>query len=164
VEPINPCATNTPRRTPPFRQQNFGRRKTTGSTYTQGKTIGGASSGSISQVFTPCEGSSSTFKMERHDPTIRLPQFKGEVSEDPENHLFICENIWEVKQIIDEDTKLAQLYIPLRDRALDWYKILAMNSLPGTTKMIGEIKKFLINEFQKPSSKDQYMNEMIEIR
>ena len=29
VEPINPCATNTPRRTPPFRQPNFGRRKTT---------------------------------------------------------------------------------------------------------------------------------------
>jgi hypothetical protein len=34
VEPINPCATNTPRRKPPFRKPNFGRRKTTGSTYT----------------------------------------------------------------------------------------------------------------------------------
>jgi hypothetical protein len=53
VEPINPCATNTPRRTPPFRQPNFGRRKTTGSTSTQGTTTGGASSGSISQVSTP---------------------------------------------------------------------------------------------------------------
>jgi hypothetical protein len=29
VEPINPCMTNTPKRTPPFRQPNFGRRKTT---------------------------------------------------------------------------------------------------------------------------------------
>jgi hypothetical protein len=29
VEPINPCVTNTTRRTPPFRQPNFGRRKTT---------------------------------------------------------------------------------------------------------------------------------------
>jgi hypothetical protein len=29
VEPINPCATNTPKRTPSFRQLNFGRRKTT---------------------------------------------------------------------------------------------------------------------------------------
>jgi hypothetical protein len=27
VEPINPCATNTPKRTPPFRQPNFERRK-----------------------------------------------------------------------------------------------------------------------------------------
>jgi hypothetical protein len=29
VEPISPCATNTPRRTTPFRKFNFGRRKTT---------------------------------------------------------------------------------------------------------------------------------------
>jgi hypothetical protein len=35
--------------------------------------------------------------MERHDPTIILPEFKGEVSEDPEKHLFICEKIWEEK-------------------------------------------------------------------
>jgi hypothetical protein len=27
VEPINPCATNTPKITPPFRQLNFGRKK-----------------------------------------------------------------------------------------------------------------------------------------
>ena len=39
VEPINPCATNTPRRTPPFRQSNL-RRKTTESTSIQGETIG----------------------------------------------------------------------------------------------------------------------------
>jgi hypothetical protein len=42
-----------------------------------------------------------------HDPTIRLHKFKGEASEDHEKHLFICENILEVKQIIDEYTKLA---------------------------------------------------------
>jgi hypothetical protein len=86
------------------------------------------------------------------------------VSEDPEKHLFICENIWEVKQIIDEDTKLAQLAITLRDRALDWYMSLATNNPPWSTNTIVDIKKLLINEFQKPSSKDQYMNEMIEIR
>jgi hypothetical protein len=34
LEPINPCATNTPRRTPRFRQPNFRRRKTKGSTST----------------------------------------------------------------------------------------------------------------------------------
>jgi hypothetical protein len=52
----------------------------------------------------------------------------------------------------------------LKYRALDWYMSLATNSLPRTTKMIGDIKKLLINEFQKPISKDQYMNEMIDIR
>jgi hypothetical protein len=121
VEPINPCTTNTPIRTPPFRQPNFGRRKTARSTSTQGISTGGASSGSISQVSTPCGGSSSTFWMAGHDPTIRLPEFNGEALEDPEKHLFICENIWEAKQITDEDTKHAQLAITLRDRTLDWY-------------------------------------------
>jgi hypothetical protein len=97
VEPINPCMTNTPKRTPPFRQLNFGIRETTRSTSTQGKTTGGASSRSIIQVSTLRKGSSSTFRMAGHDPTIRLPEFKGEASEDPEKHLFICEKIWEVK-------------------------------------------------------------------
>jgi hypothetical protein len=41
---------------------------------------------------------------------------------------------------------------------------LGENSLPRTTRMIVDIKKLLINEFQKPSSEDQYMNEMIEIK
>ena len=107
VEPINPCATNTPRRTPPFRQLNFRRRKTTGSTSTQGTTTRGSSSRSSSQISTLCIGSSSTFRMAGHDPTIRLPEFKGEASEDVEKHLFIYEKIWEENQITDEDTKLA---------------------------------------------------------
>jgi hypothetical protein len=74
VEPITPCATSTPERTPPFRQPNFSGRKTTGSTSKQRATTGGASSGSSSQISTPRGGSSSSqFKMERHDPTIGLP-------------------------------------------------------------------------------------------
>jgi hypothetical protein len=42
--------------------------------------------------------------------------------------------------------------------------ILATNNPPGTTRTIVDIKKLLINEFQKSISEDQYMNEMIEIR
>jgi DNA repair exonuclease SbcCD ATPase subunit len=38
------------------------------------------------------------------------------------------------------------------------------NSVPGTTRTLDDIKKLLINEFQNLSSKDQYMNEMIEIQ
>ena len=34
VEPINPCATNTPKRTPLLRQPKFGRSQTSRSTYT----------------------------------------------------------------------------------------------------------------------------------
>jgi hypothetical protein len=77
--------------------------------------------------------------------------------------LFIYENIWEAKQITDEDTKLAHLAIKLRVHALDWHMILATKNPPGTTKIIVDIKKLLINEFQKPSSEDKYMNVMIEV-
>jgi hypothetical protein len=80
VEPINPCVTNTPKRTPPFRQPKSKRSQTTGSTSTQGTTIGGASSGNTIQVSTPHRGSSSTFKMAGHDPTIRLLEFRGEAT------------------------------------------------------------------------------------
>ena len=38
------------------------------------------------------------------------------------------------------------------------------NNAPRMTRTLVDIKKLLINEFQKPSSEDQYMNEMIEIR
>jgi hypothetical protein len=78
VEPINPCTTNTPKRTPPFRQPNFGRRKIAGSTSTQGTTTRGSSSGSTIQVYTLCRGSISSFKMAGQDPSIRVPEFKGE--------------------------------------------------------------------------------------
>jgi hypothetical protein len=106
VEPINPGATNTPKRTPPFRQPKFRGSPTVGSTSTQRETIGGASSGNLSQVFTlHGGGSSSVFGMVGHNPTIRLLEFRGEAVEDPEKHLFICAKIWEAKQITNEDTK-----------------------------------------------------------
>jgi hypothetical protein len=33
------------------------------------------------------------------DSIIKFPEFQGDESEDPEKHLFICENIWEAKQV-----------------------------------------------------------------
>jgi hypothetical protein len=80
--------------------------------------------------------------------TIQLPEFHGEGSEDPEKHLFICENIWEAKQIMDEDTKVAQLAITFRNYALDWFMSLAVNSPQGAPTTIADVKKALINEFQ----------------
>jgi hypothetical protein len=147
VEPINPCVTNTLKRTPSFRQLDFGRRKIARSTYTQGTTTGGASLGNTIQVSTPQKGSILAFGMAGNDHTIRLPEFKGEASEDPKKHLLICENIWEEKKIIDEDNKLAQLEITLRDHTLDWYMSLATKNTLGTIRTIADIKKLLINEF-----------------
>jgi hypothetical protein len=44
VEPINPCVTNTPEITPPFRQPNFSGRNKIGSAPNQGSMTGGANS------------------------------------------------------------------------------------------------------------------------
>jgi hypothetical protein len=49
-------------------------------------------------------------------PPLGYQEFKGEASEDPEKHLFICEKIWEEKKITDEDTKLAVSYHAKRPR------------------------------------------------
>jgi hypothetical protein len=43
VEPINPCETNTPKRTPPFRKPKFGESPVARSTSPTGATTGGAS-------------------------------------------------------------------------------------------------------------------------
>jgi hypothetical protein len=66
--------------------------------------------------------------------------------------LFICAKIWEEKKIIDEDTKLSQLVIMLRDCALDWYMSLDINNAPGMTRTLKDVKKLLINDFEKPRS------------
>jgi hypothetical protein len=52
----------------------------------------------------------------------------------------------------------------LRDCALDWNMSLDTNSAPRMTRTLVDINKLSINEFQKPSLEDQYMNDMIEIR
>jgi hypothetical protein len=96
VEPTTPCVTNTPERTPTFRQPNFSGRRTIGHGPNQVKSNGGEISGSNSQLSTPRRGSSSTqFKMAGHDPMIKLPEFRGEASKNPEKYLFIYEKILE---------------------------------------------------------------------
>jgi hypothetical protein len=69
-------------------------------------------------------------------------------------NLFICGKSWEAKQINNEDTKLAQLVITLRDHALDWHMSIDTNSAPRMTRTLVDIKKLLINEFQKLSLED----------
>jgi hypothetical protein len=62
------------------------------------RAIGGVSLRNRSQISTPSEGCSSTqIKMAGHDPTIRLPEFQGATSKDPEKILFIYDKIWEEK-------------------------------------------------------------------
>jgi hypothetical protein len=107
VEPITPCATKTSEEEKPVNQQVISGRMIftgCGSTRNSSRSV---SSSSSSQLSTSHEGGSITnFTMEGQDPTIRLPEFRGEESEDPKKHLFICEKIWATKQIKDEDIKV----------------------------------------------------------
>lgn len=52
---------------------------------------------------------------------LRMPVFNGNRSQDPEQHMFVCETIWIVKQIQDQDAQIVQLATMFRDRALVWY-------------------------------------------
>jgi hypothetical protein len=55
------------------------------------------------------------------DNTLRLPEFKGVGSDDPEQHFFVCEIVWVAKNIQDEAVNIAQLATTFRGRALAWY-------------------------------------------
>jgi hypothetical protein len=43
------------------------------------------------------------------DPTLRMPLFKGVISEYQEQHLFICETIWTVKNFQDDVVNIVLL-------------------------------------------------------
>ena len=51
-------------------------------------------------------------------PQVNLPIFKGTGSEDPEQFWFLCEAVWNAKNITDLDVRTAQLITSFRDRAL----------------------------------------------
>jgi hypothetical protein len=52
---------------------------------------------------------------------MRLPIFRGDGSEDPNQHWFLCEAIWNIKNVTNEAIKITQFSTTLRDHALSWY-------------------------------------------
>jgi hypothetical protein len=89
---------------------------------------------------------------------MRLPIFRGDGSEDPDQHWFLCEDVWNIKSIIDEAIKRTQFNTMLRDHALSWYMKL-VQGLPQP-KPLNEIKNELIAEFKKPKSESQCITEL----
>jgi hypothetical protein len=92
---------------------------------------------------------------------MRLPTFRGDGSEDPEQHWFLCEAVWSIKNITDEAVKRAQFSTTLRDRALSWYMKFVQGATP---KPLNSIKTSLIVEFKKPKSESQCITELKEIK
>jgi hypothetical protein len=79
---------------------------------------------------------------------MRLPIFRGDGSEDPDQHWFLCEAVWSIKQVTDEVVKRAQFSTTLRDRALSWYMKFVSGSVQP--KPLNDIKTVLSAEFKKP--------------
>jgi hypothetical protein len=93
---------------------------------------------------------------------MRLPIFRGDGSEDPDQHWFLCEVVWSIKQVTDEAVKRAQFSTTLRDRALSWYMKFVTGSVQP--KPLNDIKTVLSAEFKKPKSESQCITELKEIK
>jgi hypothetical protein len=85
-------------------------------------------------------------------------------SEDPKQHLFVCETVWAAKNIQDDVVKIAQLATTFRGRALVWYMKLQSITPTGQARTLAEIKKALLKEFKNPKSESQYITELKEIK
>ena len=57
----------------------------------------------------------------REDATLKIPVFHGTGRDNAKQYWFTCDAIWVVKQIADDNVKIAQLETTFRERALTWY-------------------------------------------
>jgi hypothetical protein len=78
--------------------------------------------------------------------------------EDPDQHWFLCEAIWNIKNVTDEVVKINQFSTTLRDRALSWYMKLVQGL--AQPKTLNEIKNALISEFKKPKLESHCITEL----
>jgi hypothetical protein len=93
---------------------------------------------------------------------MRLPIFKGDGYEDPDQHWFLCEVVWSIKQVTDEAIKRTQFSTTLRDHTLNWYMKFASGL--GQPKPMNDIKTALSAEFKKPKSESQCITKMKEMK
>jgi hypothetical protein len=84
---------------------------------------------------------------------IRLPIFRGDESEDLDQHRFLCKAVWRIKQVTDEAVKRAQFSTTLRDRSLSWYMKFVSESVQP--KPLNDIKTALSVDFKKPKLESQ---------
>ena len=91
---------------------------------------------------------------------IKLPVFRGTGLEDPYHHWFLCEAMWNVKQVIGNDIKMVQLTTTFRDRALNWF----MKYSNGQARTLAEVKNALTAEFKNLNLESQCITELKEIK
>jgi hypothetical protein len=96
--------------------------------------------------------------------TLRIPEFEGVGSEDPKQHLLVCETIWVANNVQDEDTKIVQLETTFIGHALVWYMKLQSTTPTGQARTLEKNQQVLLEEFKNPKSELQYIIELKEIK
>jgi hypothetical protein len=148
VESTTPCV--SPRSETTFKDLSKSLVVSGGSQKSSSQRFGNNAS-SQSQPVSP-RGGMTHNNMEGVDNTLRLPEFWGIGSEDPEKHLFVCETIWAAKNVQDEAVKIAQLETTFRGHALVWYMKLQSTTPIGQARTLTKITQALLKEFKKPKS------------
>ena len=90
----------------------------------------------------------------------KLPLFHGNGTDDPEQHQFLCEAVWTIRQTIDDDVKKGQLVTTLWGRVLDWYMKFIQFPTGTLAKTLDEVRKGLIEELRKPKSEARYITKL----
>jgi hypothetical protein len=103
-------------------------------------------------------GHNPRLRMENQDSTLRLLVFHGTGKDDAKKHWFMSKDIWFVKRIIDEASKIVYLETTFKDRALACYMKYKEIVPAVQTRSLTEIKRCLLREFHKPKSKSQCIN------
>ena len=92
---------------------------------------------------------------------LKLPTFKGVGDEDMDRFQFVAGLVWTAQNIVSDTVKRAQLSLAFEGRALDWcMRYIGQNV--NTT--IDEIKAALKQQFKKPKSYYQIVNNLKDIK
>ena len=95
---------------------------------------------------------------------IPLPTFNGNGAEYPKQHWFLCEVVWTVRQVQNQDIRKAQMIMSLRGRLLDWFMKFFIVPVGDPQKTLDEIQLTMICEFKKPKSESQCITKIKEIK
>ena len=95
---------------------------------------------------------------------MKIPLFHGNGTDDPKQYWLLCEEVWTIRKIADDDVKKGQLATTLWGRALDWCMKFMHVPMGTPTKTLDEVRKGIIEELWKPKFEAQYITELKEIK
>ena len=100
----------------------------------------------------------------REYSTLKLSIFHENSKEDSEQHSFVCDTIWLVKQTTDNCVKIVLLETTFRDFVLAWYMKFKATTPLGRGRMLTDIQQTLFKVFQNPKFESQCSIEIKETK